>query len=311
MVERGGRLGELVQWTDLSAYLTILGNNLTLSTSQHHLHRSTRLWTATVKTRSPTTKGEAEHPLTLTELKSLRGCFHWWLQGQNVEKGEIEKRKKSVGRYLTEKIQDIVKKDKRKHSEAVKCWTGDGADIKQQSCDSDELCATVAYQGSLLGTFTQDTTRLCLPSFFISEGKHTYSFNVGFASMAASVHVCNTDRCNSQAIPYPDLKKNNLQCFTCYYPSSAVCDMTVQCVGMEDRCISGTVDDDEDGIFPTFGCVSANFCEVVSVMKLMPDPPFKFLSEAKCCGSSFCNSAWSVKLNVIPLLLGLITLIVC
>ncbi|XP_044217127.1 phospholipase A2 inhibitor and Ly6/PLAUR domain-containing protein-like isoform X6 [Thunnus albacares] len=125
-------------------------------------------------------------------------------------------------------------------AEAVKCWTGDGADIKQQSCDSDELCATVAYQGSLLGTFTQDATRLCLPSLFISEGKHTYSFNVGFASMAASVHVCNTDHCNSQAIPYPDLKKNNLQCFTCYYPSSAVCDMTVQCVGMEDRCISGT-----------------------------------------------------------------------
>ncbi|XP_054624272.1 alpha-1,6-mannosylglycoprotein 6-beta-N-acetylglucosaminyltransferase B-like [Dunckerocampus dactyliophorus] len=38
MVERGGPLGELVQWADLSACLTILGHNLTLSTSQHHLH---------------------------------------------------------------------------------------------------------------------------------------------------------------------------------------------------------------------------------------------------------------------------------
>nr|XP_057918272.1 alpha-1,6-mannosylglycoprotein 6-beta-N-acetylglucosaminyltransferase B-like [Doryrhamphus excisus] len=37
MVERGGPLGELVQWADLSACLTILGHNLTLSTSQHHL----------------------------------------------------------------------------------------------------------------------------------------------------------------------------------------------------------------------------------------------------------------------------------
>lgn len=39
MVKRGGPLGELVQWADLSACLTILGHNLTFSTSQHQLHR--------------------------------------------------------------------------------------------------------------------------------------------------------------------------------------------------------------------------------------------------------------------------------
>ncbi|KAM9425869.1 alpha-1,6-mannosylglycoprotein 6-beta-N-acetylglucosaminyltransferase B-like [Pholidichthys leucotaenia] len=38
MVERGGPLGELVQWADLSACLTILGHNLTFSTSQQQLH---------------------------------------------------------------------------------------------------------------------------------------------------------------------------------------------------------------------------------------------------------------------------------
>uniref|UniRef100_A0A668RX15 alpha-1,6-mannosyl-glycoprotein 6-beta-N-acetylglucosaminyltransferase n=1 Tax=Oreochromis aureus TaxID=47969 RepID=A0A668RX15_OREAU len=38
MVERGGPLGELVQWADLSACLTILGHNLVFSTSQHQLH---------------------------------------------------------------------------------------------------------------------------------------------------------------------------------------------------------------------------------------------------------------------------------
>ncbi|XP_061912651.1 alpha-1,6-mannosylglycoprotein 6-beta-N-acetylglucosaminyltransferase B-like [Entelurus aequoreus] len=38
MMERGGPLGELVQWADLSACLTILGHNVTLSDSQHHLH---------------------------------------------------------------------------------------------------------------------------------------------------------------------------------------------------------------------------------------------------------------------------------
>lgn len=39
LVERGGPLGELVQWADLSACLTILGHNLTFSTSQQQLHR--------------------------------------------------------------------------------------------------------------------------------------------------------------------------------------------------------------------------------------------------------------------------------
>uniref|UniRef100_A0A665V3Z6 alpha-1,6-mannosyl-glycoprotein 6-beta-N-acetylglucosaminyltransferase n=1 Tax=Echeneis naucrates TaxID=173247 RepID=A0A665V3Z6_ECHNA len=38
MVERGGPLGELVQWADLSACLTILGHNITFTTSQHQLH---------------------------------------------------------------------------------------------------------------------------------------------------------------------------------------------------------------------------------------------------------------------------------
>ncbi|XP_041672349.1 alpha-1,6-mannosylglycoprotein 6-beta-N-acetylglucosaminyltransferase B-like [Cheilinus undulatus] len=38
LVNRGGPLGELVQWADLSACLTILGHNLTFSTSQEQLH---------------------------------------------------------------------------------------------------------------------------------------------------------------------------------------------------------------------------------------------------------------------------------
>uniref|UniRef100_A0AAV2LI56 alpha-1,6-mannosyl-glycoprotein 6-beta-N-acetylglucosaminyltransferase n=1 Tax=Knipowitschia caucasica TaxID=637954 RepID=A0AAV2LI56_KNICA len=38
MVERGGPLGELVQWSDLGASLTVLGHTVTLTTSQHLLH---------------------------------------------------------------------------------------------------------------------------------------------------------------------------------------------------------------------------------------------------------------------------------
>ncbi|XP_067452260.1 phospholipase A2 inhibitor and Ly6/PLAUR domain-containing protein-like isoform X3 [Thunnus thynnus] len=198
-------------------------------------------------------------------------------------------------------------------AEAVKCWVGYGTDTNYQTltpCNPTELCATVAYQEHMIEYLSKDTVRLCLPSSVISEGKHTFSFNVGFASKAASVHVCNTDRCNSEIIPYPRVqKKNNLQCFTCDNRYSAVCDETVQCVGEQDRCVSGT-GKDPYGTAHTFGCASANLCEVAPRLELLPDWLFKFLSEPKCCGSSFCNSAWSVKLNVIPLLFGLITLIV-
>uniref|UniRef100_A0A6Q2Y248 alpha-1,6-mannosyl-glycoprotein 6-beta-N-acetylglucosaminyltransferase n=1 Tax=Esox lucius TaxID=8010 RepID=A0A6Q2Y248_ESOLU len=38
MVNRGGPLGELVQWADLSASLYILGHNVTFTISQRHLH---------------------------------------------------------------------------------------------------------------------------------------------------------------------------------------------------------------------------------------------------------------------------------
>ncbi|XP_044217123.1 urokinase plasminogen activator surface receptor-like isoform X2 [Thunnus albacares] len=196
-------------------------------------------------------------------------------------------------------------------AEALKCWHGEGTDTKQQillPCNSTDLCVTVAYQGYGNGTFTQDTIRWCLPSSLFSEGKHTFSFNVGFASMAASVYVCNTDRCNSQVIPYSvNRTKNNLQCFTCDDPSSAVCDKAVQCVGEQDHCFSWTVEDYEDRPFHTFGCFSANLCEVAHHFEPLSELSIKL---PKCCGSSFCNSAWSVKLNVIPLLFGLITLIV-
>lgn len=39
MVKRGGPLGELVQWADLSACLIILGHNVTFTSTQHQLYR--------------------------------------------------------------------------------------------------------------------------------------------------------------------------------------------------------------------------------------------------------------------------------
>ncbi|CAK6981809.1 uncharacterized protein LOC121900817 [Scomber scombrus] len=176
-------------------------------------------------------------------------------------------------------------------AEALQCWQSEGdSRWELRPCDSTDLCASVAAQGYVNQNLQQITNRLCLPSSLFSEGKHTYSYNVGFETMTVSVHVCNTDGCNSEDIPFPDVqKKNNLKCFTSDDPSSAECNQTVQCEGVQDRCFSGTAEDIR-GTFHTFGCVSANLCEILSHLEL-PFPYVEFLRAPTCCGSSFCNSA--------------------
>ncbi|XP_062279682.1 phospholipase A2 inhibitor and Ly6/PLAUR domain-containing protein-like [Scomber scombrus] len=191
-------------------------------------------------------------------------------------------------------------------AEALECWQISGDVTELHPCESTELCAT--FQVSMNGHEIPYTRRWCAPSSQFSEGKHTFSASVGFANISA--YVCNTDGCNNQTIRYPGVqKKNKLQCFTCDDPSSDVCNQTVQCVGEEDRCINGTVEYHEHETARTFGCVSANICETFPHLELLPELKAKFLHPPTCCEGSFCNSAWSVKLNVMTLLFGLITLI--
>ncbi|XP_062280858.1 uncharacterized protein LOC133985279 [Scomber scombrus] len=168
------------------------------------------------------------------------------------------------------------------------------------------LSSTVTVHGHL----HQTTGRSCVTPPPNIQGKHTFSYDLGFETMVASLHMCNTDGCNNHTIPYPDVqKKNNLQCFICDDRSSAECKKkTLQCEGNEDRCFSGTVEFNDGEKVHTFGCVSGYLCEHFSDLKLLPDNS-KFIHPPKCCKGSFCNSAWSVKLNVMTLLFGLTTLI--
>ncbi|XDV13858.1 hypothetical protein PO909_002173, partial [Leuciscus waleckii] len=78
------------------------------------------LWgTNTLKSRSvsgkecPTNKHSAKPPLTPSKLQVLRVCFSDWLKQREPEKGEREKREKQVGYYISQKIQDVIKKEKK------------------------------------------------------------------------------------------------------------------------------------------------------------------------------------------------------
>ncbi|XP_062280857.1 urokinase plasminogen activator surface receptor-like [Scomber scombrus] len=204
-------------------------------------------------------------------------------------------------------------------AEALSCLIGEESHYSSHPCNPGDRCATVAAQGNLSWkNKTNIMSKLCVPSSLFTDGNHTFSLTAGGATVTVSVHVCNTDGCNKQAMPYPgDQKKNNLQCLTCDDPSSDVCDKTVQCEGNEDRCINGTISSPENDskTLRTVGCASANLCEAADRLKFLL--PTKFLRPPKCHGhgssngnnSVPLNTAWSVKLNVITLLFGLITLI--
>ncbi|XP_062279700.1 uncharacterized protein LOC133984407 [Scomber scombrus] len=192
-------------------------------------------------------------------------------------------------------------------AEALQCWHGTGDTKELRPCNSTDMCASVGIQVNVNGSVLLYHGRFCVPSSLFSEGNHIISLSTGVVTESVSVHVCNTDGCNDEAIIFPGIHDNNLQCFTCDDPSSDVCKMTLQCVGVQDRCLSGTVKGSGNTTVHTVGCISANLCEETSDLEYLLG--VEFIRGPKCCGSSFCNSAWSVKLNVMTLLFGLITLI--
>ncbi|CAK6981807.1 uncharacterized protein LOC128361983 [Scomber scombrus] len=186
-------------------------------------------------------------------------------------------------------------------AEVLKCFVGEGSSSSSQTCEAGEICAAVARKVD-----GKKTSAKCVPPSLFSVGNHTLSLNIGDGSVTAAVRVCDKDDCNNQTIPYPgDQEKNNLKCYTCDDKSPPVCNKTVQCEGVQDRCING-INATSAGKYAFFGCVSENLCNAARLEFLMAD---KGLDQPKCCKGNLCNSAWSVQLNVIPLLFGLFTLI--
>lgn len=63
---------------------------------------------------------------------------------------------------------------------------------------------------------------------------------------------------------------------------------------------------------PYLGCVSSNVCDLLSQLKVRTDVAAVFNLKITPRGSKtiFCNSAWMVKVGVVPLLLGLFALFV-
>ncbi|XP_026202305.1 phospholipase A2 inhibitor and Ly6/PLAUR domain-containing protein-like isoform X2 [Anabas testudineus] len=179
-----------------------------------------------------------------------------------------------------------------------------------RTCGSaDGCCATIAFQQIFGGIEKPDVIKGCLPPFLCDLDNQVLSFSDSERTVAASVHCCKTDGCNIQDKPFPGHgKENGLKCPTCTRNPDGFwsCNNTLECVGVQDRCIAVNVGDDY--ITSVLGCVSAKTCEVLSMISDL----MLYYDDItpRIAGAGFCNSAWMINPGIVPLLLGLFALFV-
>ncbi|XP_060793736.1 urokinase plasminogen activator surface receptor-like isoform X2 [Neoarius graeffei] len=127
----------------------------------------------------------------------------------------------------------------------------------------------------------------------------TGSMNIGTVKVTSNTKCCSTNFCNSETLPaLPKQAPNGRMCYTC---DANDCSGTVNCEGNEDRCISASVQQGSNTLSMK-GCVSKSFC----VGSGSSGIPGIGISHVQCCEENLCNSAKSVTLSfllmIVPLL---------
>ncbi|XP_041648016.1 phospholipase A2 inhibitor and Ly6/PLAUR domain-containing protein-like [Cheilinus undulatus] len=144
-------------------------------------------------------------------------------------------------------------------AEALQCLNYDLIqDTISSPCDSSaELCATAGVNLLPGDDRYNGTMRMCVPPSVCAAQDEIFSVSYKELILAASIRCCNTDNCNSGILTYPELKPNGLECSTC--TDQTVCNTTVECLGTQDSCFSGTVKRFRR-IIQIHGCASSNLC---------------------------------------------------
>ncbi|XP_076016883.1 urokinase plasminogen activator surface receptor-like [Genypterus blacodes] len=125
----------------------------------------------------------------------------------------------------------------------------------------------------------------------------TGSANFGVLRAMYTSKCCNTKLCNTD--PAPEVAKtipNGKKCYSC---TTNKCNTTQPCEGEEDHCITSTVM--EAGKNTTAkGCATKSVCTGKIAAKLGTE-------DVNCCQGNFCNSASSIAVNLLLLLLPLLS----
>ncbi|XP_062252217.1 integumentary mucin C.1-like [Platichthys flesus] len=180
---------------------------------------------------------------------------------------------------------------------ALVCETCTDADVtcsntSAVTCPTGSMCITASSQAVSSGTPGQQIYKACAPpSLCPATGSQTFSVNLGISSSLVSATCCNTDRCNSNTLPFPVVPAfNSLRCHVCH-PTTFDCSSSVQCRGTEDRCFEAVVTT-ENGTSPAFGCSSSNLCAAAASLGSLPfvQDVGNITSGPACCGTSLCNT---------------------
>ncbi|XP_062872061.1 ly-6/neurotoxin-like protein 1 [Trichomycterus rosablanca] len=127
----------------------------------------------------------------------------------------------------------------------------------------------------------------------------TQSLNFGLLKVTSNAKCCSTDLCNTDTPAALAQLANGKMCYICDYNSN--CSKTVNCEGIEDRCITATVEQGGNKLTMK-GCVSKNVCDASSGSS----QPGIAISKMTCCEGNLCNGAETFTLSflilVVPLL---------
>ncbi|XP_060793733.1 phospholipase A2 inhibitor and Ly6/PLAUR domain-containing protein-like [Neoarius graeffei] len=165
---------------------------------------------------------------------------------------------------------------------------------EQTTCSDQCLTSTTAVYMS--GTKLTDVN---IKTCGMPELCATGSMNIGTVKVTSNTKCCSTNLCNSETLPaLPKQAPNGRMCYTC---DANDCSGTVNCEGNEDRCISASVQQGSNTLSMK-GCVSKSFC----VGSGSSGIPGIGISRVQCCEGNLCNSAKSITLSfllmIVPLL---------
>ncbi|KAJ0066139.1 hypothetical protein NL108_001371 [Boleophthalmus pectinirostris] len=133
-----------------------------------------------------------------------------------------------------------------------------------------------------------------------SKAEHCYegSFNTGVKRNFFTTKCCDTDKCNREQPPLPNIKSNpnGKKCYRC--DGVGECTGTVNCDGDQTYCATG-----QDGGETVKGCATKSMC-------FNPPPllPAK-LKTLKCCEGNYCNGSSGTTASLLLLTTMLLSLL--
>ncbi|KAG7217556.1 hypothetical protein INR49_021392 [Caranx melampygus] len=171
------------------------------------------------------------------------------------------------------------------------CNVCNGSNCSRTFCSNNEtMCMAATYSD---GNVTTENATLsgCDPGYCPGTGSHIMSVNLGNRRALARIDCCNTSGCNRVLPPAPDPQApNNQSCLTCDH-TSASCNTSVQCRGVEDRCLESTVTN-VTGTAEAYGCASSNLCGAAARLNKISfiNKPSEFNNTPNCVAQGlFCN----------------------